>query len=64
MNFCEAENEISNVVNYKYIILTMHNLCEELDAVGDRLEEAFTKNFSSAERSEMIALLKKMLKKG
>ena len=61
---CRAENAEDR--RSKVISLTPKalDLRDELDAAGDRLEEAFTKNLSSAERSEMVVLLKKMLKKG
>ena len=56
-----AEDRRSKVISLTQKSL---DLRDELDAAGDRLEEAFTKNLSSAERSEMIVLLTKMLKKG
>ena len=56
-----AEDRRSKVISLTQKAL---DLRDELDVAGDRLEEAFTKNLSSAERSEMIVLLKKMLKKG
>ena len=61
---CRAENAEDR--RSKVISLTQKalDLRDELDVAGDRLEEAFTKNLSSAERSEMVVLLKKMLKKG
>ena len=34
----------------------------ELVALGDKMEEAVTRNLSAAEKSEMIALLHKMIK--
>ena len=56
-----AEDRRSKVISLTHKAL---DLRDELEAAGDRLEEAFTKNLSSAERSEMVELLKKMLKKG
>ena len=56
-----AEDRRSKVISLTHKAL---DLRDELEAAGDRLEEAFTKNLSSDERSEMIVLLKKMLKKG
>ena len=61
---CRAENaedRRSKVISLTHKAL---DLREELEAAGDRLEETFTKNLSSAERSELVVLLKKMLKKG
>ena len=56
-----AEDRRSKVISLTHKAL---DLREELEAAGDRLEETFTKNLSSAERSELVVLLKKMLKKG
>ena len=56
-----AEDRRSKVISLTHKAL---DLRDELEAAGDRLEEAFTRNLSSAERSEMVVLLTKMLKKG
>ena len=55
-----AEDRRSKVISLTQKAL---DLRDELDVAGDRLEEAFTKNLSSAERSKMISLLTKLLKK-
>ena len=56
-----AKDRRSKVISLTHKAL---DLRDELEAAGDRLEEAFTRNLSSAERSEMVVLLTKMLKKG
>ena len=55
-----AEDRRSKVISLTQKALDMR---DELDAAGDRLEEAFTRNLSSAERGEMVSLLTKILKK-
>ena len=55
-----AEDRRSKVISLTQKALDMR---DELNAAGERLEEAFTKNLSPAERSKMISLLTKLLKK-
>lgn len=55
-----AEDRRSKVISLTQKALDMR---DELNSAGERLEEAFTKNLSPAERSKMISLLTKLLKR-